>query len=561
MSSSWRWKFWIALFFTVGAIWCVIPNFSVDSSKWYAKFLPDSKVQLGLDLRGGIQMTVGVDLNRALINEAERHVRDLEEFMKKDSITYDKIARDFSETDIHITLSADTDPSKFESFIQNKFNVLEIKSTDSSTRTYVLNIPEQRQADLEKQTIQQALETLRNRLDEFGVAEPSIQAKGKDKIVIQLPGLADPTRAREILAQTAQLEFLLVDDHSLNQLELQKLVASVASQLPPKYSMEELNYRLKDKLPAGTEILFEEKNDITTQEVHRTPYLLIRGERISGDLLDDARIGSGQFGEPNVNVHFNPEGTKQFDELTKKNVGKRLAIVLDGVIKSAPVLQSHIPDGRAVITLGSYRPRNEVFAEASDLALVLRAGALPAPIEILSTQAVGPSLGKDSIDMGLNAMMWGLVLIVIFMAIYYRLSGVVADMAVLINIVFVTACLGLLHATLTLPGIAGMLISVGMAVDTNIIIFERIRDELRHGKTIKAAIDLGYDRVQLTIIDTHLTAVITGIVLFEFGTGSIKGFAITLIFGLIANFVTALWFTKLFYDWLLNKFEPKTLSI
>ncbi len=561
MNSSWRWKFWTAVVCTALAVLCVIPNFAVDSSKWYAKYLPDSKVQLGLDLQGGIQMMVGVDLNRALLNESERHARDLEEYLRKDGIGFDKIARDFSETEIKVTLSSEGDYSKFQNFLRDKFNVLEITSSDSSTRTYTLNIPDARQTEIETQTIKQALETLRNRLDEFGVAEPSIQAKGKDQIVIQLPGLADPTRAREILAQTAQLEFKLVDDQSLNQLELQKIVDEGLKSMPAKFTPEEFNYKIHDKLPVGTEVLFEEKADITTQETHRTPYLLIRGERISGDLLDDARITTGQYGEPDVSVHFNPEGTRQFDVLTKKHLHKRLAIVLDGVVRSAPVLQAHITDGRAVITLGSYRPRNELFQEASDLSLVLRAGALPAPIEILSTQAVGPSLGKDSIEKGLSAMMWGLIMIVIFMAIYYRLSGLIANLAVIINIVFVGACLGLLHATLTLPGIAGILISIGMAVDTNIIIFERIRDELRHGKSIKAAIEHGYDRVQLTIIDTHLTAIITGIVLFEFGTGPIKGFAITLIFGLIANYFTALWFTKLFYDWLLNKFEPKTLSI
>jgi protein-export membrane protein SecD len=562
MNSSWRWKFWTAAICTVYAILCVFPNFvAEDSHAWYAKFLPNSKVQLGLDLQGGIQMTLGVDLNRALMNEADRHVRDLEEFLKKDNISFLKIERDFSDTDIHVHLSPETDMSKFETFVHTKFNVLEITSSDSKNHEYVLNIPTDRQSELERLTIQQALEVLRTRLDEFGVAEPSIQAKGKDNIVIQLPGLADPTRAREILAQTAQLEFKLVDDRSMNQLELQKLVDGALKEMPPKFTPEEFNFKIKDKLPAGTEVLFEEKTDPTTKEVHRTPYLLILGERISGDLLDDARIGSGEFGQPNVSVHFNPEGTRQFDELTKKNINHRLAIILDGQVKSAPVLQSHISDGRAQITLGSYRPRDELFREATDLALVLRAGALPAPIEILSTQAVGPSLGKDSIQKGLDAMMWGLIVIILFMAMYYRFSGVVADFVLVINVIFTVACLGLLHATLTLPGIAGILVSVGMSVDANIIILERIRDELRWGKTVKAAISNGYDRVQLTILDSHITTIITGLVLFEFGTGSIKGFAITLIFGLIANYFTALWFTKIFYDWFLMKFEPETISI
>jgi SecD/SecF fusion protein len=561
MSSSWRWKFWTAIIFTLGAIWFVLPNF-IDRTgdAWYAKFIPDSKVEFGLDLQGGVQMTVGVDLNRALLNEAERYVRDLEEYLPKENISVQKIERGYSETDIHVFLPS-TEAEKFENFIRNKFNVLEIVSSDRGKGEYTLNLPQERQGEMEQMTIKQALETLRNRLDEFGVAEPSIQAKGKDKIIIQLPGLADPVRAREILAQTAQLDFKLVDDQSMSQLDLEKLVKSVISQPGVVLKADELNYKLKDKLPSGREILFEVKKDPTTNEEQRIPFLLIVGDRISGDLLDDARISNGEFGQPIVNVQFNPEGTRQFDIMTKNNVGKRLAIILDDQVKSAPVLQSHIPDGRAQITLGSYRPRDELFKEATDLALVLRAGALPAPIEVLENRTVGPSLGRDSIEKGLNAMMIGVLLVVLFMMIYYRMSGFVADIAVLVNVVFIIACLGLLHGSLTLPGLAGILVSVGMGVDANIIIFERIREELSLGKTVKAAVETGYERAHLAILDSNLTTIIVGIILFEFGSGPIKGFALTLIFGLIANYFTAVWFTKLFYEWLIQKFQPKTLSI
>ena len=563
MSSSWKWRFGTAAFFTLFAIWCLLPNFKPfqNSESWYAKLLPDSKLQLGLDLQGGIQMTLGVDLDRALMNEAERHSRDLQEYLKKEGIPFQKISRNFNDSDIHVVLEQEGDMKRFEKYIQDKFSILEILSSDSSKHEFVLNVPETRQTEIKQQTMQQALETLRNRLDEFGVAEPSIQAKGSDKIVIQLPGMADPTRAREILAQTAQLEFKMVDDHSISQLELEKIVDEASKTLSKDSKPEELNFKLQGKLPEGTEVLFEQKTDPTNNEIHRTPYLLITGERISGDLLDDARIGADEFNRPMVNVHFNPEGTRQFDELTKKNVGKRLAIVLDNNVKSAPVLQSHIPDGRAQITLGSYSSHEQMMKEASDLSLVLRAGALPAPIEILGNQAVGPSLGRDSIEKGLNAMKWGALLIIIFMGIYYRMSGLLADLALVINIIFVVACLGLLHATLTLPGLAGILISIGISADANIIIFERIREELRAGKTIKAAVETAYERAKLTILDSNLTTIITGVVLFEFGTGSIKGFAITLIFGLISNYITALSFTKLFYEWLLQKFHPQKLSI
>jgi protein-export membrane protein SecD len=562
MSSAWKWKFWAAVIFTLGGIWYVIPNFvQPTDSAWYSKFVPSSKVQLGLDLQGGIQMTLGVDLKRALLHESERYVRDLNEFLPKESISVAKIDRDYDSTEIHVFLQNEADFEKFENYIKTQFTVLEIVSSDSKNKEFILDISQDHIAGMEQQTIQQALETLRNRLDEFGVAEPSIQAKGKDKIIVQLPGLADPSRAKEILAQTAQLEFMIVDDRSVSQLDLEKLVDGVTHESKTPLSVNELNQQLKGKIPAGTKVLFEERVDPTTKETIKSPYLLIVGERISGDLLEDARISTGEYNQPNVMVQFNPAGTEQFSELTKRNVGKRLAIILDDKVKSAPNLNEHIPSGRAQITLGSYQSHTQLFNEAKDLALVLRTGALPAPIEILENRSVGPSLGKDSIEKGLKAMLYGVALIVLFMIVYYRMSGLVADIAVVVNVVFILACLGLLHGTLTLPGLAGILVSVGMAVDANIIVFERIREELTAGKSVRTAVETGYDRAHLTILDSNLTTIIAGVVLFEFGTGPIKGFAITLIFGLIANYFTSLWFTKLFYDWLIQKFEPKTLSI
>lgn len=562
MSSAWKWKFWAAVVFTLGGVWYLVPNFvQPTDSAWYSKFVPDTKVQLGLDLQGGIQMTLGVDLNRALLHESERYVRDLHEFLPKESISVAKIDRDYDSTEIRVFLQNEADFEKFENYIKTQFTVLEIVSSDAKNKEFVLNISRDHITGMEQQTIQQALETLRNRLDEFGVAEPSIQAKGKDKIIVQLPGLADPSRAKEILAQTAQLEFMIVDDRSVSQLDLEKMVDGLTHESKTPLTIDELNQQLKGKIPAGTKVLFEERIDPTTKEVLKSPYLLIVGERISGDLLEDARIGTGEYNQPNVMVQFNPAGTEQFSELTKRNVGKRLAIILDDKVKSAPNLNEHIPSGNAQITLGSYQSHTQLFNEAKDLALVLRTGALPAPIEILENRSVGPSLGKDSIEKGLKAMLYGVALIVLFMIVYYRMSGLVADIAVVVNVVFILACLGLLHGTLTLPGLAGILVSVGMAVDANIIVFERIREELTAGKSVKTAVETGYDRAHLTILDSNLTTIIAGVVLFEFGTGPIKGFAITLIFGLIANYFTSLWFTKLFYDWLIQKFEPKTLSI
>ncbi|MEZ4703761.1 MAG: protein translocase subunit SecD [Bdellovibrionota bacterium] len=569
MNSNWKWKAGAAVLSVVLGIWFLLPNVyspgATDAKgepAWYTKFLPDSGIQLGLDLRGGIYMALGVDLDRALLNEADRYANDLKEFLTEKEIPFELVERQFSSTRILVRLTSRDNLDNFESLLRKEFNILTVVSADSGDLSYVLTLDPNRQSEIERDTIAQALETLRNRLDEFGVAEPSIQAKGKDQIIVQLPGLDDPSKAKEVLARTAQLEFKIVDQRSLTLGELNALVEEAEKTLGEDYTMEDLNKELYGKIPSGTEVMFEEVDDASNNQViQRTPYLLINSTRISGDLLDDARVGVGQFNEPVVNIRFNPKGTKEFDVLTKDHVGELLAIVWDDKIFSAPRIDGHIPSGRSVITFGGLKSRQEIMEEAKSLSIVLRAGALPAPIEILESRTVGPSLGKDSIEKGMKAIFLGVLLVVLFMAVYYRWSGLLADFAVLINLIFILAALGSLHATLTLPGIAGILVSIGMAVDANVIIFERIREELRSNKPIKTAVELGYDRAHLTILDSNLTTVITGLVLFQFGTGPIKGFAITLIFGLIANYITALWFTRMVYDWFLQKYELKRLSV
>lgn len=576
MNRSWYWKAGLALTFTLAAVWFVLPNFldvpeavstapqqadEKDETAWYWKLFPKSRIRLGLDLRGGIHMVLGIDLERAVFNEADRYASDLEDFLKDEDIEFASIERPFESTEIKVTLKKEEDQDKFEDLIRDRFNVLQVSHRDPGKGHYILGLDPNRRSEFEQQTIGQALETLRNRLDEFGVAEPSIQSQGKDRIVVQLPGLEDPERAKNVLGRTAQLEFKIVDDESLSRAALENLVALARKELSPTAKLRDLNRKLEDRLPPGTQVFFEEERDPTTNQVTESSYLLKAKTLVTGDMLDDARITVGEFNQPEVALRFNPVGTKVFDEVTDKNIGKRLAIVLDDKIQSAPVINSRISDGNARITFGGLRPRHEILQEAKDLALVLRAGALPAPVEILETRSVGPSLGRDSVENGLKAILVGVFAIMIFMALYYQLSGIAADFALITNILFILACLGGLHATLTLPGIAGILISIGMAVDANVIIYERIREELRVGKPIKTAIELGYDRAHVTILDSNLTTLIAGFVLLEFGTGPIKGFAITLIFGLIANYFTALWFTRLAYEWILTRFEPKRLSI
>ncbi|HLG20619.1 MAG TPA: protein translocase subunit SecD [Bdellovibrionota bacterium] len=571
MHSAWKWRTAASVFSTLLAAYLVLPNFiSLPEEKedveppWYVRALPKSKVKLGLDLQGGIHMVLGIDLGRALMNESDRYTRDLKELLKEEKwkIPYTSIERAFESTQITVQLREKEDANKFEELLREYFaNVLDVVTTDPGAAKYTLDLNATRQTDAEQQTIRQALETLRNRLDEFGVAEPSIQAQGKDRIIVQLPGLDDPQRAQNVLGRTAQLEFKIVDDESMEPIKLESLVQEAKAKLPQEAKIYDLNRALQGKLPPGTEVRMKEDRDKTTGEVIETPFLMKAETLLTGDMLEDARIGVGEYNQAVVNLQFDPRGTAIVDKVTGENIGKRLAIILDDKIQSDPVIQARIGNGRPQITFGALRSHREIMDEAKDLALVLRAGALPAPVEILQNQAVGPSLGRDSIEKGIKAILVGSLLIVLFMALYYRLAGILADFALITNVMFILAALGALHGTLTLPGLAGILISIGMAVDANVIIYERIREELRAGKTAKQAIEAGYDRAHLTIIDSNFTTIITGIVLLQYGTGSIKGFAITLIFGLVANYFTALWFTRLFYEWYVAKFQPQTVSI
>lgn len=373
---------------------------------------------------------------------------------------------------------------------------------------------------------ERAIEVIRNRIDALGVSEPVIQKEGEKWIVVQLPGLQDQKRAIELVGKTALLEFKLLD-------ETGDISAAVAG-----------------KVPEGDQLLYDKE---------KRPFLVKKEQLLTGATLTDAKVipsGAGQFNnEPYVSIQFNDEGAKKFGEITGNNVGKRLAIVLDDMVYSAPVIKTAIPDGKAIIE-GSF-----TFQSAKDLAVVLRAGALPAPITIISNNIIGPSLGSDSIKKGQLSVVLGTVLVILFMGIYYRKSGIIADFALLANLIFLLASLSLLNATLTLPGIAGIALTMGMSVDSNVLIFERIREELRTGKTIRASVDAGYRHALVTIIDSHVTTLITSAVLFQFGSGPIKGFAVTLSFGVAISLFTALVITKMIFDWRLETTEVTRLSI
>jgi len=356
-----------------------------------------------------------------------------------------------------------------------------------------------------------ALEIIRNRIDQFGVLEPSIQREGKERIIVQLPGITDRDRALELIGRTAHLEFKLVSD-----------------------DVEALRKMLDGEETEGYEFQYLKKD----------PLLLEKKAALTGDTIVDASVEFSQrtFGEPYVSLTFNGKGAKIFSALTGENVNKRLAIVLDGKVQSAPVIRERIPSGKAQIT-GRFS-----VDEASDLAIILRAGALPAPIVIMEERTIGATLGRDSVVRGLKAIMIGGICVICFMALYYLLTGLIADLALMLNMVLITGVLAYFNATLTLPGIAGLLLTIGIAVDANVLIFERIREESKLGKTIRGAIKSGYNKAFLTILDSNVTTLITALILFQFGTGPIRGFATTLSIGILASMFCALVVTRLVLD-------------
>jgi SecD/SecF fusion protein len=398
---------------------------------------------------------------------------------------------------------------------------------------------------IRKNAVAQSLEIIRNRIDQFGVAEPVIIRQGEDEIVVQLPGVKDPDRAMGLIGQTAQLEFKLVADDSATDLAALIDQAIKSGQWKEGDSRKQLNLALQGRLPKGTEIYFQRIIDNQTKRERKVPILLNSQVLMTGEMVKNAqvRIG-GTFNEPYVSLDLTGRGGKIFANITEKNVNKRLAIVLDEMVRSAPVIREKILGGSAQIS-GSF-----THEEATDLAIVLRVGALPAPVEIIQNLTVGASLGQDSINKGLTSGLFGALMVLAFMIIYYRLSGVIADLALALNILFLFSGLAMLGATLTLPGIAGIILSIGMAVDANVLIFERMREEFELGKSVKSGVDSGFNKAFWSIVDSQVTTLITALALFLFGTGPIKGFAVTLSLGIIFNLFAVLFCTRLIYDWL-----------
>jgi preprotein translocase subunit SecD len=524
MKKSIQWRVGLIALSVLIALFLFLPSTPLTAKlpEWWHQSVP--RISLGLDLRGGSQIVMQVQTDKAVESSVDNIVADLQA-----TASQQQLAVTFSRTGQDITAKfAEPLGDKVDKLVKDSYAILDSKSGAQGELVYSLKRAEV--VRLKEWAVQQALERTRRRVDKYGVAEPAIYKQEQDQIALQLPGVKNPQEAIAFIRTAGRLEFKLVDT---DPSDFQKANAG--------------------KAPEGTELLFEEREG-ESGKIMKQPVLVYSKTLLTGDRLKEAKVGIDQYNKPAVNISFDGEGAKIFDRITGDNVGKQLAIILDGTVYSAPRIQDRISGGNAEIT------GNFTHEEAAKLAIVLRE-SLPAPVKIIQNVTVGPSLGQDSINMGVRSAMIGGLVVIIFMVIYYRMSGLIADYAIVLNLVLLLGAMALLNATLTLPGIAGIILTIGMGVDSNVLMFERIREEVRSGKQPRPAVDAGYDKAFLTILDSHVTTLITAAVLFMFGTGPIKGFAVSLSLGIIINLYSALVGTKVIFDIINSKWKLEKLSI
>ncbi|WP_163328146.1 protein translocase subunit SecD [Desulfurobacterium thermolithotrophum] len=530
-------------------------------------------VTLGLDLQGGTHLVLQIDVKKAIEDEVSTALREIKNKFEKENIPLLSAKREKKK--IELVLLEKSSVQKAVELVKEDYgNMFDVKVEGEKL---ILTLkPSYISKEIDR-LAEQALETIRNRIDELGVAEPVIVRNGKDRIIVELPGIKDPERAKKVIGKVAKLEFKEVVDTAQTPDEL---ITKLGGTIPPGETVsvvpspsgakfyilkdgkkEELKVNSLEKLvkkfgghvPEDNQILVQEIKDKSERVIGYQFFILKKEPILTGAYLKDAYPSTDEYGMPAVSFELNSEGARIFKDYTSKHIGVRLAIVLDNKVQSAPVIRSAI-GGRGQIT-GQFS-----YQEAKDLSIVLRAGALPAPVKIIEETTVGPSLGKESIEKGIKAGVAGLIIVMLFMVAYYKLSGAIADLALLMNVAVLWAALALLGATLTLPGIAGFILTIGMAVDANVIIFERIREELRKGRNLYSAVEAGFSRAWGTIIDANVTTLVAAIVLFQFGTGPIKGFAVTLSLGILSSMFTAVFVTKVLLD-VIVKYKSRIFSI
>ncbi len=537
---------WKALFILGVILLCIcfvfcLPNFPTSLAQIKDNFA--HQIKLGLDLQGGTHLILQVQVQEAVAQETDQTVDRLTTQMRQKNIRYDEVRR---ADDTHIVVrNVPTDQiSQFRDLVHDQLELnWELSPAPGEVNAYLLTLRQSAIAHIQETTMSQSLETIERRINALGLTEPTIQPHGRkdNEILVQLPGEGDPARARQVIQAGGQLELKLVEDP--------QTYTSQADALAHHGGI----------LPPGTEIVsgLNESRAQTPQDNGEVWYVVSRTPVVTGrDLRSATESRNTEMpGQWQINFVLSGEAARRFGPFTEQNRGRQMAIVLDNSVYSAPVIQSRIEDSGRI-------DGNFSQDRAHDLALVLRAGALPASIKYLEERTVGPSLGADSIRHGVRASVLSLLVVMLFMVFYYRLSGVNAVLALILNLLILLAALAMFGAVLTLPGIAGVILTIGMGVDSNVLVFERVREELRNGKSSSAAVEAGFDKAFLTIIDTHVTTVVSAFFLFIFGTGPIRGFAITLTVGLIANVFTAIFVSKTIFQYHLTKMDRQAeLSI
>jgi preprotein translocase subunit SecD len=521
----------------LGSDYTVALNLAPATPGWLQALGADA-MYLGLDLRGGVHFLLEVDMDAAVKQAGERYTEDVRLALRGAKIHYQSVSKDKGY--IKVKLKSTDEKEALLTLLRKDFRSLDLTEPNAQDEVW-LKIAEIEIREIKKFAVAQNMTTLRNRVNELGVAEPVIQQQGENRIVVQLPGVQDTARAKEILGTTATLEYRLVDvEH-----DVQKAV--------------------KGMVPVGSRLYYDKNGN---------PILLDRRIIVTGDQIVDASSGLDQDGQPSVSITLNGVGAAKMGKVTQANIGRPMAVVFieykseTRMVNGQKVVRKEKTE--QVISVATIR---DAFSkrfqttgldspqEARNLALLLRAGALAAPVDIVEERTVGPSLGQDNIDKGMMSVMVGFVLVLVFMALYYRLFGMVANIALAFNVVILVAILSMLQATLTLPGIAGIVLTVGMSVDANVLIFERIREEIRNGNTPQSSIFLGYEKAFSTIFDSNLTTLLTAVMLFVFGTGSVKGFAVTLSIGILTSMFTATVGSRMIINWIYGNRRVEKLSI
>ena len=500
---------WVSVVVVLGVL-LALPSFYSPEERTESGWISDGGINLGLDLQGGIHWVLKIDSETRVRQEMDQLERSIQGFLGDE-----KLPAVDTEVNADNQLEVTGDPSTLAQVAGYLDGAgLDIKDRGESL---LLEVSSARYEQIIALGVEQALDVLRRRIDSLGVNEPVIAPQGDERILVQMPGKVDPEQAAGILAKTTFLEFKIVEDAAVNETLL--------------------GDRYPEGLPADREIVVVRNGDGSVSEA-----LLVPGRaELTGSMLVDSRLSFDRRNRPIVTFEWDSEGTRIFREFTGSRIGDRLAAIIDGEVVTAPVIQSRI--GRRGQIEGNFTQK-----EAADLSVRLRSGALPVPLEIEEERTVGPALGRDSIERGIRSILVAGAVVVFFMIFYYRTAGLLANVVLVVNLILILGVMGLVEATLTLPGMAGLVLTVGMAVDANVIIFERIREELRSGKNPRSAIQIGFKRSSLTILDANLTTLLTALVLFQFGTGPIKGFAVTLSVGIISSVFCALIVTRLLVD-------------